>query len=579
MTVRPDRLGRARRRSSTLVERSASPAAASATSAPIVDEQPRGRRPSGWAVPSPRALALGAGERAARPATRWAGSVSVDPARHRRARRARRAPCRSTPRTPHALARSKRLELLRIAARDLLGLDPLETVGAALADLAQQVLDGAVVAGGTAGQAPLGRHRYGKARWARAQLRQRRGRSLRQPRRARRRRGPAHPADRAADASGSTSISAPKDGPGRSTRSLDSYRAYWGRWAATWEFQALLKARAVAGDGELGRRFRGRRRRARCGSRNYSADELAAVRIHEGPDRRVSWPAAASWGARSSAARVGSGTSNSRSSSCSSCTAATTRDQGPLDPRRAGRAGRGRVRGGRGRERSGRRLPVSAHRGAPAAARRGGPDPLGSRPTASARRRLALVLGFADDASALGHGPLRRRTAPVPTRRAGHPRAALLPPPSRSVRHRRRTGPDEPEARSHGRTGHVGRGGGPASRRLRLLRRHPHPGRGRGPRRWPDPQFPAHGPAASRSCSTGCRSRPTPTSGSSGCAISSCTPTSVRCSSPRSGNPPRRPGACACCSGRAGHWSRRSSAIPELIADDRRRRAARPHAP
>ena len=45
---------------------------------------------------------------------------------------------------PAALARSKRLELLRIAARDLLGLDTLETVGTALADLAEQVLDGAV---------------------------------------------------------------------------------------------------------------------------------------------------------------------------------------------------------------------------------------------------------------------------------------------------------------------------------------------------------------------------------------------------------------------------------------------------
>ena len=35
---------------------------------------------------------------------------------------------------PDALARSKRLELLRIAARDLLGMDALEDVGRALAD-------------------------------------------------------------------------------------------------------------------------------------------------------------------------------------------------------------------------------------------------------------------------------------------------------------------------------------------------------------------------------------------------------------------------------------------------------------
>ena len=38
-------------------------------------------------------------------------------------------------------------------------------------------------------------------------------------------------------------------------RSLDSYRHYWKKWAQNWEFQALLKARAAAGDMELGQRF------------------------------------------------------------------------------------------------------------------------------------------------------------------------------------------------------------------------------------------------------------------------------------------------------------------------------------
>ncbi|MBW3621433.1 MAG: bifunctional [glutamine synthetase] adenylyltransferase/[glutamine synthetase]-adenylyl-L-tyrosine phosphorylase, partial [Actinobacteria bacterium] len=33
---------------------------------------------------------------------------------------------------------------------------------------------------------------------------------------------------------------------------VDSFVAYWERWAKTWEFQALLKARPVAGDRELG---------------------------------------------------------------------------------------------------------------------------------------------------------------------------------------------------------------------------------------------------------------------------------------------------------------------------------------
>jgi glutamate-ammonia-ligase adenylyltransferase len=38
-------------------------------------------------------------------------------------------------------------------------------------------------------------------------------------------------------------------------RTLASHRAYYERWAKTWEFQALLKARPVAGDRALGERF------------------------------------------------------------------------------------------------------------------------------------------------------------------------------------------------------------------------------------------------------------------------------------------------------------------------------------
>jgi [glutamine synthetase] adenylyltransferase / [glutamine synthetase]-adenylyl-L-tyrosine phosphorylase len=41
-----------------------------------------------------------------------------------------------------------------------------------------------------------------------------------------------------------------RDGP--LVRTLASHRAYYERWAKTWEFQALLKARPVAGDAELG---------------------------------------------------------------------------------------------------------------------------------------------------------------------------------------------------------------------------------------------------------------------------------------------------------------------------------------
>ncbi len=44
-----------------------------------------------------------------------------------------------------------------------------------------------------------------------------------------------------------------RDGP--LVRTLASHRAYYERWAKTWEFQALLKARPVAGDAELGQAY------------------------------------------------------------------------------------------------------------------------------------------------------------------------------------------------------------------------------------------------------------------------------------------------------------------------------------
>ncbi len=44
-----------------------------------------------------------------------------------------------------------------------------------------------------------------------------------------------------------------KDGP--LVRSLDSHIAYYERWAKTWEFQALLKARFAAGDKALGQAY------------------------------------------------------------------------------------------------------------------------------------------------------------------------------------------------------------------------------------------------------------------------------------------------------------------------------------
>jgi glutamate-ammonia-ligase adenylyltransferase len=47
----------------------------------------------------------------------------------------------------------------------------------------------------------------------------------------------------------------PEGRNGPLARSLAAYLEYWSRWGRTWEFQALLKARPVAGDETLGRRL------------------------------------------------------------------------------------------------------------------------------------------------------------------------------------------------------------------------------------------------------------------------------------------------------------------------------------
>jgi len=48
----------------------------------------------------------------------------------------------------------------------------------------------------------------------------------------------------------------PEGAKGALVRSLDSHVAYYERWAENWEFQALLKARPMAGDRDLGDRYR-----------------------------------------------------------------------------------------------------------------------------------------------------------------------------------------------------------------------------------------------------------------------------------------------------------------------------------
>lgn len=68
----------------------------------------------------------------------------------------------------------------------------------------------------------------------------------------------------------------PEGKSGALARTLDSYRAYYERWGEVWEAQALLRARPVAGDPELGERFR-----AMVDPFRYPEGGLDARRIRE----------------------------------------------------------------------------------------------------------------------------------------------------------------------------------------------------------------------------------------------------------------------------------------------------------
>ena len=76
-----------------------------------------------------------------------------------------------------------------------------------------------------------------------------------------------------------------RDGP--LVRTLASYEAYWDRWAEPWEFQALLKARSVAGDAELGAAFDEAADRRLW--RGRSPPTTCARAPPEGPERGASW--------------------------------------------------------------------------------------------------------------------------------------------------------------------------------------------------------------------------------------------------------------------------------------------------
>jgi glutamate-ammonia-ligase adenylyltransferase len=182
----------------------------------------------------------------------------------------RRAPVDAT--DTAALVEWKRREFLRIAARDLLGADALSDTGAALAAMAADVFEAAVSLAGAPGLTVIGMGKLGgaelnyasdvdvvfvaeddDARAARAVV------------------------DIARRCFRVDLNLRPEGRNGPLVRSLASYEVYWEKWAQAWEAQACLKARPIAGNVELGRRWAGAASDW-LWSGPFSADDIRAVR-------------------------------------------------------------------------------------------------------------------------------------------------------------------------------------------------------------------------------------------------------------------------------------------------------------
>ena len=174
----------------------------------------------------------------------------------------------------------------------------------------------------------------------------------------------------------------PEGKSGALVRTLASHQAYYRRWASTWEFQALLKARPIAGDLALGADYLDALAPlvwTASQRPDFVADVQAMRRrvveqlpptvvdreIKLGPGRparcRVRRPVAAAGARPGRPGAAGAG-----------------------HPAGAGRAARRRVRRPGRRGQPGRCLPVPAGGRAPAAAGQAAPDPPGAR---ASRRR------------------------------------------------------------------------------------------------------------------------------------------------------------------------------------------------
>jgi len=167
------------------------------------------------------------------------------------------------------LARWKALEVLRIAALDLAGALELEEVGGALADLASALVQAALAESPPGGDLVV----VGMGKLGARELN--------------------YGSDIDIVLVGSADPHAllglvrqawrtdldlrPEGRSGPLVRSLASYEAYWDRWAQTWEFQALLKARPIAGPPALGDAF-AKAAALRVWGRTLGADDLRSLR-------------------------------------------------------------------------------------------------------------------------------------------------------------------------------------------------------------------------------------------------------------------------------------------------------------
>ena len=152
------------------------------------------------------------------------------------------------PAGPQDVAVWQNRELLRIAARDLMRFDSLEVVTAALSNMASDVLQAACALADAEEVAVIGMGKLGAL-----ELNYSSDIDVMVVG------GDAPKARRVLEIARSCfrvdAALRPEGRDGPLTRSLESYETYWRRWASHWEFQALLKARPVAGNTSLGQAF------------------------------------------------------------------------------------------------------------------------------------------------------------------------------------------------------------------------------------------------------------------------------------------------------------------------------------